>query len=125
MGKLSMEITLQRAILAVAGTRDFFPAHHDTKFAQGTGAKDIFVNAMFYQALLGRFLTDWSGPEGEIRKLGIVMKEPTCVGDTAVVTGKVARKYRDEKGSQLVDLDLLISNPRGASATASATMELP
>lgn len=122
---ISLELTIKRCIVAVAGTRDFYDVHHNQEFARASGVKDIFVNTMFNQGLAGRFMTDWTGPEGEIRKLSIAMRESTYPGDTATVTGKVLKKYVNERGEHLVDIDILISNPRGPAVVATGTMALP
>ncbi len=122
---ISLDMTIKRCIIAVAATRDFYDIHHNQEFARASGVKDIFVNTMFNQGLAGRFMTDWTGPEGEIRRLGIAMRESTYPGDTVTVNGKVVKKYVNESGDHLVDLDVVISNPRGPAVIAQGTMALP
>ncbi len=122
---LSLEITIKRMIAAVGATRDFYDVHHNQEFARESGVQDIFVNTMFNQGLIGRFLTDWTGPAGEIRKLGIAMRESTYAKDVVTVTGKVVKKYTNDAGDHLVDLEVLTSNPRGPAVIATATMALP
>lgn len=122
---ISLDVTIKRCIVAVAATRDFYDIHHNQEFARASGVKDIFVNTMFNQGLAGRFMTDWSGPEGEIRRLQIAMRESTYPGDVVTVTGKVTKKYVSEAGDHLVDLDILIANPRGPAVIAAGTIALP
>lgn len=121
---LSLPITMRRCIMAVSGTRDLYPIHYDRDFAKQANARDIFVNTMFMQALVSRFMTDWTGPTGMVRKLGIKMQEMNCPGDTITVTGTITNKYNKE-GMHLIDLDIMCHNERGPTTIAWATMSLP
>ena len=56
LGLISLLLTLRRAIQAVAGTRDYYPFHHDEQFARENGAEGIFFNTMFLQAFRKRRL---------------------------------------------------------------------
>jgi acyl dehydratase len=122
---VTMEITMRRLMIDVAGTRDLYPIHHDREFAKRNGARDIFVNTMFYEGLFGRIATDWAGPEAFLRKLRFAMKSPNCLGDTITSRGWVTRKY-EENGEKLLDLEIHLDNQLGPSATiANLTIQLP
>ena len=45
---------MRAMMIAVGGTRDLYAIHNDREFAKASGARDIFVNTMFYEALFGR-----------------------------------------------------------------------
>jgi acyl dehydratase len=122
---ISLELTMKRLIMAVCGTRDFYPVHHDRDFAHNSGHKDIFVNQMFLQGFLGRCLTDWTGPEGRIRKLSISMIVPNYLGDTITATGRVIRKYA-ENDEHRADCDLVVTKQDGTvTVNSQATVALP
>lgn len=123
MPPLRLPITVTRCVMAAGGTRDFYPGHHDSAFARNGGAREMFVNTMFNQALLGRFLTDWGGPESFVRRLAVDMREQICAGDTAVVTGRVSAKNESD-GRKLATVDLEISTDRYLAVSASASLEL-
>ena len=107
-----------------SGTRDSYPIHHDREFALEAGVPDIFVNTQWYQGLLGRYATDWGGPESFLRKLGFDMRAPNHPGDLLNVHGTVTRKY-DDDGKKLVDLDVRIDNQRESdTVVARMTLEL-
>ena len=53
LGPSSLELTLRRSVQAVAGTRDYYPVHHDPDFARESGAYGLFFNTMFLQAFVG------------------------------------------------------------------------
>jgi len=124
MGTLSLEISLQRAILAVAGTRDFF-RRTMTARSPGVQGKGYLCECDVLPGPAGPVPDRLERPGGGNQKLGVSMREPTCVGDTATVMGKVTKAYRDEKGGGLVDVELVMENPRGTSAQAMATIALP
>ena len=117
-------ITMTTQVMDASGTRDLYPIHHDREFAKEAGARDIFLNTMWYQGLLGRFVNEWGGPESFLRKLSFDMRATNCPGDTLTVHGKVMKKYEDE-GQKLVDLDVRIDNQDDSdTVTARITLEL-
>lgn len=125
LGATTLEVTLRRLMMDVSGTRDLYPIHHDRDFARKNGARDIFVNTMFYEGFFGRLATDWAGPESFLRKLRFSMNAPNCLGDTIVSRGWVVRTHLDGD-AHLVDLEIHLDNQLGPDATiAYLTIELP
>jgi len=123
--EVTFPLTMRNLMIDVAGTRDLYPIHHDRDFAKKNGARDIFVNTMFYQGLFGRIVTDWAGPEAFLRKMRFTMRQPNCPGDTIVSRGWVTKKY-EENGEKLVDVEVHLDNQLGADATvAQMTFQLP
>ena len=117
-------VTATTQAMDVAGTRDLYPIHHDRDFAKAAGARDIFLNTMWYQGLLGRYVTDWAGPESFLRKLGFDMRGTNCPGDTLQVRGTVTMKY-EQDGQKLADLDVRIDNQlQSDTVVARITVEL-
>jgi acyl dehydratase len=122
---LTFPISMRTLMIDIAGTRDLYPIHHDREFARRSGARDIFVNTMFYEGLFGRIATDWAGPEAFLRKLRFAMKGPHCLGDTITSRGWVTKKYEHE-GQKLLDLEIHLDNQIETDATiANLTIELP
>jgi 3-oxo-4,17-pregnadiene-20-carboxyl-CoA hydratase beta subunit len=123
--KVSLELTRDRIVMIVCGTRDIFPLHHDVEFARSMGYKAPAAPIAFLQGLLGRCLTDWTGPTGKIRKIGLFLNSPNYQGDTIDVTGKVTRKYVDADNHE-VDCELVLMKQDGTvSARARATVIIP
>jgi acyl dehydratase len=121
---LHFPITVKTLVLAVAGTRDLMPYHHDSAYSKSIGNRDMFVNTMFEQALFGRFVTDWCGPDSDFRETGLQMLNQLCPGDVAVIEGSVTEKNRDGDDYQ-VKVELRASNHIGVAATSSATIAMP
>ena len=92
--------------------------------ARGKGAKDIFLNILSTGGLVGKYMTDWSGPEGELKKMTIKLGATVFPGDTLTSGGKVVRK--SVEGSQhLVDVEFNLSVEMGPHAWGTAIMVLP
>jgi acyl dehydratase len=118
------EITRTTIVATAIATRDFTPVHHDHEAAQREGAKDIFLNILSTGGFVGKYLTDWSGPEGELKKITIKLGATVFPGDTLTSTGKIAKKYT-EGDQHLVDVDFNLSVAMGPHAWGTATMALP
>lgn len=121
---VTFPLGMRNMIIDAAGTRDLNPIHHDREFAQRNNARDIFVNTMFYDALFGRIVTDWAGPDAMLRRLKFTMRAPNYVGDTITSRGWVTRRY-EQDGERLVDVEVHLDNQDVQSATvAEMTVEL-
>jgi hypothetical protein len=122
---LFMPVTVTRCVYLASATRDFAPHHHNRDYAQNqVQARDMFLNTPFNIGILARFLTDWSGPRGTVRRLKLAMRENICVGDDMVINGKVVRKYV-EGDDHCVDVEIEVSTQDGPAYQASSTMVLP
>ncbi len=122
--ELVIEVTRTTLARDVLGTRDLYPIHHDHEFAKANGARDIFLNTMWYQGIFGRYVTDWAGHESFLRALAVRMHAPNCPGDTLTVRGVVTRRTT-QAGRRLVELDLAIDNQlQEKSVTATVAVEL-
>ena len=62
----SRDITATTIVSTAIASRDFQDVHHDYAAARGKGVKDIFLNILSTGGLVGKYITDWSGPEGEL-----------------------------------------------------------
>ena len=121
---LEFPITQKTMVLAVCGTRDLMPYHHNPAYSKLVGNRDQFVNTMFEQALFGRFVTDWSGPESDFRETSLQMIGQICPGDTARVEGRVA-SASTESGEPRVNIEMTASNHLGLAARSTATIAMP
>lgn len=121
------ELSMLRLVAYVRATGLYDYVHLDRDYAQAVGARDVFAATPHVAGLFSRLVTDWSGPEADLRSLSFSMRAQSCCNDDLLVTGKVGRKYRGSDGSFLVDLvDLNIAHDKAPSAAvASATVALP
>ncbi len=118
------EITRTTIVATAFASRDFTQVHHDHNVAQAAGAKDIFLNILSTGGFIGKFITDWSGPEGELKKMVINLGMTVFPGDTVIHTGKIAKKYT-EGNDNLADVEFALSVEMGPHAWGTATVALP
>jgi acyl dehydratase len=121
---MSKDVTATTIILGAIATRDLYPLHHDFRFAQKAGLKDIIMNNITTGGLIGRYLTDWSGPAGEMKRIKFHLGIPCHPGDNLNVTGKVVKKYT-QAGDHLVDIEYEFLVRGGSHCRGTATMLLP
>jgi acyl dehydratase len=117
---LEVPITATQIVSGAVASRDWQDVHHDAELAKASGAKDIFMNILTTQGLVGRFVTDWAGPEATIKKMAIRLGMPNYPGDTMVLTGRVARAAEGT-----VDVEVRGANASGDHVTGTVTLELP
>jgi acyl dehydratase len=121
---ITLPLTLRRAIQAVAGTRDYYPFHHDEQFARENGVEGIFFNTMFLQAFAGRCVTEWFGNDAFLRRLEIAMRAPNYVGRTLTVDARVAG-VREEGHRRLVDVEGTLLTEDGPTTGVKWVVEVP
>ncbi len=104
-------------------TRDFEPCHHVPKVAQEMGLPDVFMNILTSQALMARFVTDWSGPEAVMKALKVKLGAPNVPGMLMTVTGEVADK---DDSQQVITVKVLgENNIWGMHMEGSVSIQLP
>ncbi|WTW96066.1 MaoC family dehydratase [Streptomycetaceae bacterium NBC_01309] len=115
-------VPLTRTLIAstAIATRDYQDVHHDPTLAQEKGSPDIFMNILTSNGLVGRLVTDWGGPETELRKVAIRLGAPNYPGDTMTLTGKVTAK-----ADGLVEVAVVGANKLGNHVTGTVTVALP
>ena len=124
LSPVSIALTRRRAAQAVAGTRDFYPVHHDEEFARKSGAEGIFFNTMFLQGFVGRAATEWFGNDAFLRRLEIAMRGSNYIGRTLVADGTVAA-VRESNGCTLIDADVTLATEDGPTTDVKLTVQLP
>jgi acyl dehydratase len=121
---ISLPLTLRRSVQAVAGTRDYYPVHHDEKFARESGADGLFFNTMFLQGFAGRAVSEWFGNDAFPRRLEIAMRGSNYLGKTLTIEGTV-EAVRVSDGHQIVDADATMSTEDGPTTGVKITIEVP
>ncbi|HEV2686322.1 MAG TPA: MaoC family dehydratase [Actinomycetota bacterium] len=117
---LEVPITTTLVVVAALASRDFQDVHHDAGLARASGAKDVFMNILTTNGFVGRFITDWSGPDAIIKKVSIRLGVPNYPGDTMKLTGAVKSIDGNE-----VDIDVRGANSLGDHVTGTVKVQLP
>lgn len=123
LSEITLDLTLRRAIQAVAGTRDYYPVHHDAEFAKASGAEGIFFNTMFLQAFVGRAVCEWFGNDAFPRRLEIAMRGSNYVGKTLSATGVIAGT-REKDGRTLIDANVTLGTEDGPTTDVKVTVQV-
>src|SRR5207245_8890279 len=86
--ELTVPLTRTLIVATAIASRDYQDVHHDPELARARGSEDIFMNILSTNGFVGRFITDWAGPDGVLRKVAIRLGAPTYPGHLIHVTGK-------------------------------------
>ena len=100
-------------------TRDYQDVHHDRDKAQAKGSKDIFVNILTDTGLVGRYVTDWAGPNAIVKSIKLRLGVPWYAYDTITFRGEVTAIDGD-----LLTLKVVGSNSLGDHVIATSTLTL-
>jgi hypothetical protein len=80
------------------------------------------MNILTTNGFVGRFVTDWTGPEAQLRKVDIRLGVPNYPGDTMTLEGSVTA-IDEETGT--VEVSLRGRNGIGDHVTGKVWVALP
>jgi hypothetical protein len=123
LAALSMPVDLRRCIKWVAATRDFHDVHFDGDWARSIGHTDLYIGVHFFLALASRYVTDWSGPSGLLRRIELRSFGWPYPGGTVELSGGVRRRYA-ELGRDFADLVVDCAMAQSTLHRAVVTVEL-
>ena len=118
----ALEVPLTRTLIVATAiaSRDYQDVHHDPGLAVERGSKDIFMNILSTNGFVGRFITDWAGPDATLKKVAIRLGAPNYPGDVMTLTGTVTAK-----GAGVVEISVRGANGLGDHVTGTVTVALP
>src|SRR3954452_7640127 len=120
--QLDIPLTRTLIVATAIASRDYQDVHHDPGLAVERGSKDIFMNILSTNGFVGRFVTDWAGPDAILRNVSIRLGAPNYPGDTMVMTGSVKSK---DDSDNTVEVAIRGANDLGAHVTGTVTVTLP
>ena len=118
---LDVPITTTAIVAGAIASRDYQDVHHDAELARQRGSKDVFMNILTTNGYVGRFVTDWAGPDAVLKKVAIRLGAPNYPGDTMRMTGRVTGKGDDGR----VDVEIRGANSMGDHVVGTVTVVLP
>ncbi|MFP6605796.1 MAG: MaoC family dehydratase [Myxococcota bacterium] len=122
--ELVIELTPTVIISTAIASRDYQDVHHDRDLAEKKGSKDIFMNILSTNGFVGRFVTDWAGPNAILKSVSIRLGAPNYPYDTMRMTGKVEQK-EIAGGEATVDLSVRGANELGDHVKGTVRVVLP
>lgn len=119
-----IDVTAKLVVAGAIASRDFQDVHHDRDRAIAAGSPDIFMNILTTGGLVGRYASDWAGPEARIRSMKIRLGAPNYPGDVMTLSGSVLKKTQQSGGGR-VELALRGYNRLGDHVTGTVEVDLP
>jgi acyl dehydratase len=119
-----LDVPLTAAIIVggALASRDFTPVHHDRAAAQAQGMQDVFMNILTTNGFVGRYVTDWAGPDASVTGLSVKLGTPNLPGDTMKLRGKVIAA---DPGERSVEVEIVGKNSWGNHVQGKVTLTLP
>ena len=118
---LVVDLTPTVIVSTAIASRDYQDVHHDRDLAQAKGSPDIFMNILSTNGFVGRFVTDWAGPNARLRRVDIRLGAPNYPYDTMTLAGEVTRVEADGT----VEVAVVGANGIGKHVTGTVELVLP
>ena len=127
LGELAIPITRTLIVSGALASRDYQDVHHDHELSQERGSPDIFMNILTTNGLVGRYVTDWTGPGGFLKKVDIRLGAPNYPNDTMTMTGEVLEIDQDPADAERIEVIVSLrgANSIGDHVTGTVTLTLP
>ena len=117
--------TTQQLVKYAGASGDYYQIHYDKDFAKNNDLDDVILHGALKNAFLGHLVTNWMGPEGDLKRLACQYRGMDVPGTPITAKGVVTRKYQ-EQGANLIDCEIWLENKDGEKTTpGSATVALP
>jgi hypothetical protein len=116
----TLEIPLDRTTIVASAiaSQDFEDVHHDPGKAAQRGTPDIFMSINSTNGFIDRFITDWTGPTGRVRRVALRLGAPNFPGDTMTMSGEVTAL-----DGAVATVQVTGRNSRGTHVTAQVLVE--
>jgi hypothetical protein len=118
--ELVIPLTTTLIVSTAIASRDYQDVHHDPGLAQERGSLDIFMNILSTNGFVGRFITDWAGPDAVIKKVSIRLGVPNYPGDTMTMRGRVTAV-----DDGVATVEVVGSNKLGNHVTGTVEVVVP
>ncbi|MCB1616653.1 MAG: acyl dehydratase [Pseudomonadales bacterium] len=120
--ELPVDINVSFVVAGAIASRDFTPVHHNKGAANASGLGNVFPNILTDNGLVGRFITDWAGPESTLKRVNIKLGAPVQPGEVLKITGEVVAK---EDATGIVDIKVVGKGAWGMHLDGIARVQLP
>ncbi|WP_063774106.1 OB-fold domain-containing protein [Streptacidiphilus rugosus] len=121
---LRVPLTRTLIVAGAIASRDYQDVHHDAELARVKGAPDIFMNILTTNGLVGRYVTDWAGPDARVEAIAIRLGVPAYPGDELQFGGEVVRRS-DEPAGERVELAVRGTNRLGVHVSGTVQVLMP
>ncbi|MBK8287297.1 MAG: acyl dehydratase [Pseudomonadales bacterium] len=119
---MGIDINVSFVVAGAVASRDFTPVHHNKAAANASGLANVFPNILTDNGLVGRFVTDWAGPDATLKRVNIKLGAPVQPGEVLKFTGEVASK---DDANNIVDVKVTAKGNWGMHLDGIARVQLP
>lgn len=118
-------LTPRRLVMFAGAALDFYEIHYDRDVARAHGHDTLLVHGALKNALLGRFLDEWTAPGGGVVSYGCSYRGTDPPGTELICRGTVtATRHDGDRG--LIELDIRVERADGTVTTPGhAVVTLP
>jgi acyl dehydratase len=120
LAPLAIPLTRTLIVATAIASRDYQDVHHDPGLANERGSPDVFMNILTSNGFVGRYITDWAGPDALLKSVKIRLGAPNYPGDTMTMTGTVTAK-----ADGVVEVAVRGSNSLGDHVSGTVSLMLP
>ncbi len=120
--QLDIPLTRTLIVSTAIASRDYQDVHHDPGLAQERGSPDIFMNILTTNGFVGRYVTDWAGPNAVLKRVAIKLGAPNLPGDTMKMSGAVKKK---DEAARTLEVEVAGRNSWGDHVTGTVVVALP
>jgi acyl dehydratase len=117
---LDVPLTATGIVAGAIASRDYQDVHHDADAARRQGLPNVFMNILTTNGYVGRYATDWAGPEALLQGIAIRLGVPNLPGDTMTLAGHVAARE-----GNAITLAIEGRNALGSHVSGSVRLVLP
>jgi acyl dehydratase len=122
--EFALPVTSTVIVAGAIASRDFMPAHHDADFARAQGAPHMFMNILTTNGYIARYVTDWAGPQAQLRTIKIRLGAPAIPGQALRFSGRV-EQVNDEGDERVIEVAVRAANDLGDHATGTVVVGVP
>jgi acyl dehydratase len=99
------------------------PAFRDAEIGKKQGFGGALVPGLLKLSWLSQYVSDWAGPNGQLKNIRVAYRRPDIAGRELVLSGRVVDK-RQEDGRNIVELEVVTLAEGQPSVRANATVEM-
>ncbi|MEO9254022.1 MAG: hypothetical protein ABI305_00655 [Tepidiformaceae bacterium] len=100
------------------------PAFADVEAGKRMGVGGALVPGILKLAWMTQFVSDWAGPESNVRNLRVAYRRPDVAGNALTLAGRVVDK-REEDGKKIVELEIVTLAGGEPSVRGNVQVEMP
>lgn len=120
--ELVVKVSPTLVIAGALASQDYQDVHHDFLYIRHRGHPTVFMNMMTVSGLVGRFVTDWSGPDCIVRGHTLRLGRPNYAGDVLRLAAKVT-KTEVVDGRRLATVEFTGENSLGRAIDGNVVVE--